>query len=308
MDNITLILSYVVHAATPILFVALGELIVERSGVLNLGLEGMMMVGAFSGFYAGFSTGSVLAGFIVAACVTGVFALIHGVLTITLHANQTVCGLALTFLGTGLASFMGRSFINKSAPATKEVALPLLKDIPFLGDIFFRQNVIVYLSYFAIVAISVFLYKTRPGLRLQFCGDSPATADTAGVNISKMRYLSVFFGGVMAGIGGAFLTLADSSPWSDQISNGRGWIAVAIVIFGRWNPYGVAAGSYIFGALNSLQFKLQARSIDLSAYILGMIPYLFTIVILSITSIRSISRKFGTPEALGEPYIRENKE
>lgn len=307
MDMI-IIMAYVIHASTPVLFAALGELVTERAGVLNLGLEGMMMIGAFSGFFAGYLTNSIVIGMLAAALITGLFSLIHAFLTITLHANQVVSGLALTFLGTGLASFLGRTFINKSAPSLTAVNFPLLSEIPLLGDVFFKQNVMVYFSYLLIILTIVFLYRTKAGLKLQFCGDSPAAADTAGININKYRYIAVFFGGVMSGIGGAFLTLADSSPWSDQITSGRGWIAVALVIFGRWHPAGVGFGSYLFGALNSLQFRLQARNITVSPYILGMLPYLFTIVILTITSISYISRKFGSPDSLGKPYIREDRE
>ncbi len=306
--DLTLILQWVIHAATPILFVALGELILERSGILNLGLEGMMMIGALSGFYFAYMSNNPALGIFMAALITGGFALIHGFISITLHANQVVSGLALTFLGTGLSSFLGRNFVNKKAISIGNIDIPFLSGIPFMGKIFFDQNILVYLSFALIILLSFFLYKTRSGLRLQFCGDNPACADTAGVNVSRYRYAAVIFGGLLAGIGGAFLTVADNSPWSGGVVSGRGWIAVAIVIFGRWNPIGVAAGSYIFGALSSLQFKLQARNIMIPSDILSMLPYMFTIVILSITSIKMISKRFGTPAALGEPYFREERE
>ncbi len=306
--DILLVLAYIIHASTPIILVSLGELVSEKSGVLNLGLEGMMMVGAFSGFYVGYLTGNTLLGIVAASLITGVFSLIHAFLTITLHSNQVVSGLALTFLGTGLASFAGRGFINISVQSLQALKIPLLSNVPILGIVFFNQNILVYFSYFVIFMILFYIYKTKPGIELQFCGESPSTSDTAGINITFVRYKAVIFGGMMAGLGGAFLTLADSSPWSDQITAGRGWIAVAIVIFGRWNPLLVGAGSYLFGSLNSLQFKLQARGIDISPYILGMLPYLFTIVILTVTSIKVISKRWGTPESLGTPYIREDRE
>jgi general nucleoside transport system permease protein len=308
LEIITTIIQVGLHSATPILFVALGEMIVERSGVLNLGLEGMMIIGALAGFYFGLISGSFIIGMIMAIVITGLFSLIHGFLVLSLKANQVVSGLSLTFLGLGLASFFGRNFINKAAPFIRDLPVPFLSDIPVIGKIFFSQNILVYFSFLLIPILWFFLYRTKHGLHLQVCGESPVTADTAGINVLRTRYIAVFFGGAMAGIGGAFLTLADSSTWINGISAGRGWIAVAIVIFGGWDPIKVTIGSYLFGSLAALQFRLQAYGITIPPTILEMIPYIFTIIVLTITSIRGLSQKIGSPKALGNPYERESRD
>ncbi len=307
-DSISLIIKAGIHSATPIMFVALGEMITERSGVLNLGLEGMMIIGAFSGFYFGFITSSIIIGFLMAIIITGFFSLIHGFLVLTLKANQVVSGLALTFLGLGLTSFLGREYINKFALYIRDYPIPLLSKIPFFGEIIFNQNFLVYFSFILIPLLWFFLYRTKYGLNLQVCGESPITADTAGINVQLYRYLSVFFGGAMAGIGGAFLTLADGTSWIDGMTGGRGWIAVAIVIFGNWDPVKIIFGSYLFGSLTALQFRLQAYGITIPSTILEMIPYFFTIIVLVITSIKGISQKIGSPRALGTAYEREVKD
>jgi general nucleoside transport system permease protein len=308
LDTVTLILKAGIHSATPILFVALGEMIAERSGVLNLGLEGLMIVGALSGFYFGLITGSIAVGILMAIIITGGFSLIHAVLTLTLKANQVVSGLSLTFLGLGITSFMGRSYINKSAPFIRDIPIPFLSDIPVVGKCLFDQNILVYLSIIIIPLLWFFLYRTKYGLNLRVCGDSPVTADSAGINVLLTRYASVFFGGVMAGIGGAFLTLADASSWMDGISSGRGWIAVAIVIFGGWDPIKISAGTYLFGSLSAMQFRLQAHGVSIPPSILEMTPYFFTVIVLIFTSIKGLSKKTGAPKSLGNPYERETRE
>jgi ABC-type uncharacterized transport system permease subunit len=332
-DSAAFVVKAGIHSATPILFVALGEMIAERSGVLNLGLEGLMIVGALSGFFFGYMTGSIAIGILMAILITGAFSLIHAFITLTLKANQVVSGLSLTFLGLGLASFAGRSFINKTAPFLRDVPIPFLSDIPFLGKILFDQNILVYISILAVPALWFFLYRTKYGLNLQVCGESPITADSAGINVQLYRYASVFFGGVMAGIGGAFLTLADASSWMDGMTSGRGWIAVAIVIFGSWDPVKILAGSYLFGSLTAMQFRLQAHGVTIPPSILEMTPYLFTVVVLIFTSVRGVSKKApafflktgvrlrkegvhlrresaisGSPAALGTNYERETRE
>lgn len=305
LDSVSLVIKAGIHSATPILFVALGEMIAERSGVLNLGLEGMMVIGALSGFYFGFITGSFVIGIFMAMIITGIFSLIHAFITLTMKANQVVSGLALTFLGLGLASFLGRSYINKSAPSIRDMPIPYLSNIPFFGEFLFNQNILVYLSVIMIPLIWFFLYRTKSGLNLQVCGESPVTADSAGISVLFIRYMSVLFGGIMAGIGGAFLTLADASSWMDGMTSGRGWIAVAIVIFGNWDPVRILIGSYLFGSLSAMQFRLQAYGVNIPPSILEMTPYFFTIVVLIFTSIHGLSRKLGAPKALGVPYERE---
>lgn len=307
-DSVILIIKAGLHSATPIIFVALGEMIAERSGVLNLGLEGMMIIGAFAGFYFCMISNSILFGFLMAILITGLFSLIHGFIVLTLKANQVVSGLSLTFLGLGCASFLGRNFINQNSLYIRDFSIPLFSKLPVIGQIFFNQNFIVYLSFVLVPVLWFFLYRTKHGLNLQICGESPITADTAGINVQLTRYISVFFGGVMAGIGGAFLTLADGSGWIDGITSGRGWIAVSIVIFGGWNPVKIMLGGYLFGSLTALQFRLQAYGITIPSTLLEMLPYVFTIIVLSITSIRGLNQKLGAPKALGLSYEREVKE
>ena len=308
MEIISIVIKSGIYNATPILLVALGETIVEKSGILNLGLEGLMLFGALIGFIFSYLTNSVFIGFLLAFVLTGLFNLIHGIITITLKANQTVSGLALTFLGVGVSSFLGRGFVGKTAPHLKIITIPFLSKIPFIGNILFNQNIVVYLSFILIFALYFFIYKTRGGLYLQICGENPATADTAGINVDFNRYLAIFVGGCFAGIGGAFITLGEAATWVDNISNGKGWIAVAIVIFGRWNPIKVAFTSYLFGTLYILPLRLQVYGISIPSNILGMIPYIFTIIVLIITSIGTIKKRLGAPAALGLPYNRELKD
>ncbi len=308
LDSISLIIKAGIHSATPILLLALGEMIAERSGVLNLGLEGMMIIGAFSGFFFGFMSGSIITGLLMAMIITGIFSLLFAFLVLTLKANQIVSGLALTFLGLGLASFLGREYINKAALTIRDFPLPLLSKIPFIGEAFFNQNFLVYFSFVLVPLLWFFLFRTKHGLNIQFCGESPITADTAGINVLFIRYISVFFGGIMAGLGGAFLTLADATSWIDGMTGGRGWIAIAIVIFGNWNPYRIMIASYLFGSLTALQFRLQAYGITIPSTILEMIPYLFTIIALVVTSIHGLAQKTGAPKALGTVYEREVKD
>ncbi len=305
MDIVETIIKSGINSATAILLVALGETIVERSGILNLGLEGLLLFGALIGFIFSYLTGSVFIGFLLAIIMTGIFNLIHGVMTITLKANQTVSGLALTFLGVGISSFIGRNFVGKSAPHLETFPIPLLSKIPFVGNILFNQNIIVYISFILVFILWFFLYKTRGGLSLQICGENPITADTAGINVTLNRYLAIFVGGALAGLGGAFLTLGEAATWVDNISAGKGWIAVAIVIFGRWDPIKVALASYLFGTLYVLPFRLQIYGLLVPSNILSMTPYVFTIVVLIITSIGTIKKRSGSPKALGIPYDRE---
>lgn len=308
VDIISTIIRAGVHSATPILFVALGEAIVQRSGIINLGLEGMMIIGALTGFFFGYITNSFIIGIFAAMIITGLFSLIHGFMTITLKTNNIVSGLALTFLGLGLASFIGKPYIGKVAPFIRDVPLPLLSKIPVIGEIFFNQNILVYISFLIIPLLWFFLFRTRTGLFIQVCGETPVTADTSGINVTRIRYGSVFFGGVMAGLGGSFITLADASSWMEGITSGRGWIAVAIVIFGGWDPVRVGIVSYLFGSLTALQFRLQAYGISLPPTILEMLPYAFTIIALSLISVNSLSKRIGSPKALGLAYEREQRD
>jgi len=302
---------------TPLLFAALGELLAERSGVLNLGVEGMMLMGAVSGFWAVQTVGGpgwmvLLIAVLVAALVAAATALIHAVLTIGLRASQIVSGLALTiFAGaSGLSSYVGHVASLGGQPARHEfAAIDVLgfKALPVIGPILLHQNALTYLSW-ALVAVTLFyLYRTRPGLHLRAVGESPATADAMGVNVTAYRYVHVMLGGALAGIGGAFFSLAITPGWLDGMTSGAGWIAIALVIFAFWRPELALVGAYLFGAFSSLAFTLQARQVHLPPEVFSSLPYLMTIVVLVLVSTGWARQRLGAPAALGVPYVREER-
>ena len=302
---------------TPLLFAALGELLAERSGVLNLGVEGMMLIGAVSGFWAvetigGPSSVSLLAAVIVAALAAAAASLIHAILTISLRASQIVSGLALTiFAGaSGLSSYIGHVANLGGKPARHEfdfINVLGLKDVPVLGPIVLHQNALTYVSWLLVAVTLVYLYRTRPGLHLRAVGESPATADAMGVNVTAYRYIHVLLGGALAGIGGAFFSLAITPGWIDGMTSGAGWIAIALVIFAFWRPELALVGAYLFGALSSLAFTLQTRQVHLPAEVFASLPYLMTVVVLVLVSTGWASKRLGAPAALGVPYVREER-
>ena len=312
---VTIVASGVLYG-TPLLFAGLGELLAERSGVLNLGVEGMMLVGAVSGFWAvqrvgGPGSSALAVAVLVAALAGAAMALIHAVLTITLRANQIVSGLALTiFAGAaGLSSYLGNVGNLGSQPARHAFArqdVLGLGDLPILGPIVFRQNVLVYASWLLVVVVGLYLARTRPGLAVRAVGESPAAADAMGVNVALYRYVHVVLGGALAGVGGAFFTLALTPNWVDGITAGAGWIAIALVIFAFWRPDLLLLGAYFFGALSTLRFNLQSR-LDLAPEVYGALPYVMTILVLAVVSTGRARRRLGAPAALGVPYIREER-
>ncbi|RYD02027.1 hypothetical protein N752_26610 [Desulforamulus aquiferis] len=234
---IIIIMATAITAGTPILFAALGEILTERSGILNLGVEGMMLVGAVSGFAFAISFGNPWIGVLGAMLAGGLMALIHAFLTVTMQANQVVTGLALTLFGTGLSGFLGKPFIGIPLENSfKPVSLGILGDIPYLGPIFFQQDPLVYLSYILVPVLWLLIYKTRAGLNLRAVGENPASADSLGVSVYRVRYIYVVMGGMLAGLGGAYLSIAYAPTWLEHMTAGRGWIAVALVIFATWNP------------------------------------------------------------------------
>jgi simple sugar transport system permease protein len=235
-------------------------------------------------------------------------ALIHAVLTVTLQANQVVSGLALTLFGQGLSAYLGASYVGKAPPESfTKIAIPVLSDIPRIGTIFFRQDALVYLGYVTVPLLWWYVYRTRPGLKLRAIGENPATADAMGIDVARMRYIYVVIGGAFAGIGGAVISLATNPGWSENMTAGRGWIAVALVIFGMWNPARVAAGALLFGAVEAAQFRLQGVNVPVSSFFLNMLPYLFTIVVLVFATQQSRAQRLGSPAALGKPYVREER-
>jgi ABC-type uncharacterized transport system permease subunit len=290
-----------------VLFATIGEIFAERSGVLNLGVEGMMLMGALTGFATTYATQSLWVGVLAAMAVGGILALIHGFFSITLKVNQVVSGLALTLLGIGLSNFLGRPFIGKVSLKFEPFSVFLLNKIPILGDLFFTHSALVYPAYILIPAAYLFLYKTRYGLELRAVGENPAAADTVGIRVFHLRYVYTFVGGTLAGLGGAYLSLAYTPGWKEQMTGGQGWIAIALVIFAMWDPLRAALGALLFGFINAFQFYCQAAGLTLvPSYILRMLPYLFTIgVLVLITRWEAVRKRVGAPGALGVPFERE---
>ena len=313
---VVLVASGVVYG-TPLLYAGLGELLAERSGVLNLGVEGMMLVGAVSGFWAvqrvGGSTATALAlSVLVAALAGAAMALIHAVLTITLRANQIVSGLALTiFAGAaGLSSYLGNVGGLGGEPARHAFTAldPFgLGDVPVLGPIVFGQNALVYASWVLVVAVGLYLSRTRPGLNVRAVGEAPQAADATGISVTGYRYAHTLAGGALAGVGGACFSLAITPNWVDGLTGGAGWIAIALVLFAFWRPDLLLLGAYFFGAFRSLGFTLQARGVDLAPEIFAALPYLMTIVVLTVVSTGRARRRLGAPAALGVAYVREER-
>jgi simple sugar transport system permease protein len=309
------ILAVTIRAGTSLFYATLGEILTERSGILNLGLEGMMIVGAVSAFAAAFATGSLWLGVLAALVSSGLLASIHAFLTITLRANQTVTGLALTIFGTGLASFLGqrlgpggRPLVGQIGPRFGRLPLPFLADIPFLGRSLFQQDLLVYLAYVLVPLSWFFLYKTRPGLHLRAVGEDPRTADAMGINVTATRYACTILGGMLVGLGGAHLSLAYTPGWTEGLTAGRGWIAIAMVIFATWDPVRAVIGAVLFGGINAVQFRMQAMGSTIPAAFLSMLPYAFTIVVLTlITWWEAFRKRVGAPAALGLSYAREEK-
>ena len=304
---------------TPLLFASLGELLAERSGVLNLGVEGMMLVGAVMGFWtvqrlhAGIGI-SLAAAVGVAALAGAAMAAIHAFLVITLRASQIVSGLALTiFAGAaGLSSYLGNDLNLADNPARHQFTpvFPVsMQNWPVVGPIVFGQNVLVYASWVCVVLVSLYLTRTRPGLNVRSVGESPAAADAMGIHVAAYRYVHTLVGGAFAGVAGATFTLAITPQWVDGITGGAGWIAIALVIFAFWRPELCLVGAYFFGALQALAPELQARQISLGPTVLwtSALPYIATIVVLVIISAGRAGQRLGAPAALGLPYTREER-
>ncbi|NLV22422.1 MAG: ABC transporter permease [Syntrophomonadaceae bacterium] len=307
LGAIVALLAATVVAGTAILFAAVGELLAERSGIMNLGVEGMMLVGAVMGFIFTVLTGNHWYGLMAAMAGGGMMAAIHAFLTITLRANQVVCGLALTIFGTGVSGFLGKSY--QGTPITdpfRAVSIPVLADIPVLGPIFFKQDVLVYISIIIAALLWLLLFRSRWGLSIRAVGQNPAAADAVGISVSRVRYFCTIMGGVLAGMGGAYLSLAYAPSWQENMTSGRGWIAVALVIFALWNPIRAILGSYLFGGVEALTFRMQTAGVDISTFYLAMMPYLLTIFVLVLVTIRRRSEA-GAPAALTVPYHREER-
>jgi general nucleoside transport system permease protein len=318
MDALIIIFQAGVASGTVLLFATIGELLTERSGVLNLGVEGMMLIGAMSAFSVAIATGNPWLGLLAAMLAAGLISQIHAFITITLQADQVVSGLSLTLLGTGISLVLGEG-LSKAGTVSllPRFSIPLLTQIPIIGPIFFtNQSVLVYIGYLLIPATWYYINRTRPGLHLRAIGEYPAAADTLGINVNRLRYFYVFIGGVLAGLGGATISLAVAPGWFSELTTaGQGWIAVGLVIFAQWDPLRAAFGAYAFGALRRLILDIQGPTTLLGlanpfyynpywGFFLQMLPYAFTIIVLIIGSREAMRKRLGAPAALGNPYIR----
>ncbi|HEV7631657.1 MAG TPA: ABC transporter permease [Steroidobacteraceae bacterium] len=291
-----------VVAATPLIYAALGELVVERAGVLNLGVEGMMLVGALTAFAVSVTTGSLLLGFAAAACASMLLALLFGVLTLTLQTNQVATGLALTLFGLGLSAFAGRSFAGLPSDGMPSLHLPLLSDLPYIGPLLFRFDLAVYGSLLLYFGIRWFLQRTRGGLLLRAVGESPAVAHALGEPVMRTRYLAVLFGGATSGLAGAYLSTALTPMWVEGMSAGRGWIALALVVFATWKPLRVLLGAYLFGGVTVMQLHAQGLGIEVPSEILSMLPYAATIVVLVLICRDPKTILLNQPASLGRSF------
>jgi len=291
------LLAAAVQSGTPILYATLGEIITEKSGVLNLGVEGAMIIGALAGFIVSRYTGSPALGFLAAGFAGAMATAVHGVVCLWFLGNQVVSGLALTILGAGLANYLGTSYVGFSAPGFNPIAIPLLSTIPIIGPIFFKHDILVYISYCIPPAIYLFFTVTRFGLGLRAAGEYPAAATAAGLNVLGYRWFGITAGGFFMGLGGAYLSLAYTHLWTTNLTGGRGWIAVALVIFAFWRPGRAVLGAYLFGSVMALQLRLQALGTQLPSSLLLMLPYVLTVFVLVLSSWRKSTNE--EPAALG---------
>jgi general nucleoside transport system permease protein len=314
---ITTILTVTISAGTSLLYATIGEIYTERAGILNLGVEGMMMMGALTAFVVSFYTGSLFAAMLLAMAVGGTLALIHAFLSISMRANQVVSGLSITIFGTGLASYLGQrlgpesngfNLAGMSATNFPRISIPFLSEIPILAA-FFKQDVLTYLLFLIVPLSWFYLYRTRHGLSLRSVGENPRTASAMGISVAGVRYLYTVIGGMLVGLGGAHLTLAYTPGWSENVTGGRGWIVIALVIFAGWNPSRAIFGAILFGGINAIQFRLQASGTVIPASFLNMAPYLMTVIVLAGMTIagRKKKGKFSAPSALGTAFSIEDK-
>jgi ABC-type uncharacterized transport system permease subunit len=297
IDLIIALLAAAVQSGTPILYATLGEIFTERSGVINLGVEGIMLVGAFCAFITARSTGSPVLGFVVGGFSGALLASLHGLVCLVLQGNQVVSGLALTILGTGLANYLGTPYVGQSAPGFDALPLGVLSQIPLVGPVFFDHDILVYGSYLIPLLLWIYLRFTRWGLGLRAVGEFPEAALAAGLKSLGYRWIGVLTGGWLMGFGGAYLSLAYTHLWTTGLTAGRGWIAVGLVIFAFWRPGRALLGAYLFGGVMAFQFRLQAMGTQIPSSLLLMLPYALTIAVLVFSSWKG--RANEAPAALG---------
>ena len=301
----TSLLASTVEFSTPILLAALGEVLTERSGVMNLGIEGIMLIGAFCGFWGALTTGNPWFGILLALIAGALVGVLKAFFSITLKANQVIAGLAIWILGIGLSTYLSRTVLGIipgtiMIPGLEKAPIPLLSNIPFIGEIFFNHNVLVYLTLLLVPVLHFILFKTTIGLKIRAVGENPRVADTLGVNVFLIRYLCTIIGAALMGVAGSYLTLGRLFTWVEEVTAGRGWLALAIVFFSKRYPFKALLGAWLFGAAYALQYHLQAMNIGIPYQFLLMLPYIVTIV----TLLGIIGRE-EAPAALGIPYSRE---
>lgn len=301
-ETLLLTLLTVITAATPLVYAATGELVAERAGVLNLGVEGMMLVGAVAGFAAMHATGSATLGVLAAALGGAALALVFAVLALTLQASQVATGLALTIVGIGLSALIGQPFVGIALGGLPDLPVPLLADIPFLGPLLFAHDALVYGSFALVAAVAWFLARSRAGLVLRAVGDSHDAAHALGYPVIGVRYAATLFGGAMAGLGGGYLSLAYTPMWIENMSAGRGWIALALVVFAVWQPGRVLAGAYLFGGISILQLHGQALGLAVPSQLMSMLPYLATILVLVVISRDAGRIRRNAPASIGKAF------
>ncbi|SDL12165.1 simple sugar transport system permease protein [Maridesulfovibrio ferrireducens] len=291
------LLAATVQSGTPILYATLGEILTEKGGVLNLGVEGMMSMAAFVAFFVSYTTGNPWLGFVCGGLAGSMMAMLHGFVCITCLGNQVVSGLALTILGVGLCHFLGTPYIGMSAAGFHKFSIPFISSIPYIGKIFFRQDTLVYVSYFIPLLLMLFINRTSMGLAITAVGEKPAAAAAAGLKAVRLRWMALLGGGFLIGLGGAYLSLAYTHLWANGLAGGRGWIAVALVIFAFWRPGRAVFGAYLFGGVMAFQLRLQAIGTHIPSSLLLMLPYALTILVLVFSAIRG--RGGNSPAHLG---------
>ncbi|MGC8102720.1 ABC transporter permease [Metapseudomonas otitidis] len=302
LDLLTNILFAMVRCGTPLLLVALGELVCEKSGVLNLGQEGMMLFGAVVGFIAAIGTGSLWLGVLAAMAAGVLLSALFALVALGCNANQVATGLALTIFGIGLSSFVGAAWVGKPLAGFEPVAIPLLSALPVLGKVLFSQDLMVYLSFALFALIAWALLKSRIGLVLQAVGENPDAASAMGLPVLRVRTLAVLFGGAMAGMAGAYLSLAYTPMWAENMTAGRGWIALALVVFASWRVFRVLLGAYLFGLASILHLVAQGVGLSIPANLLAMLPYVATILVLVLLSRDAVRTRLFAPVSLGQPW------
>jgi simple sugar transport system permease protein len=314
MNDSVLMLTIVagIGLGTPLAFAAVGEILAERSGILNLGVQGMMLIGAVMGFWATFQTGSLWLGVLVAMVAGAALSVIHAFNSVTLRVSQIVSGLALTIFGTGLAIFIGRAgsnaLVGRPSRAVFQPIFPeSLADIPLVGPLIFGHDALVYLSWIMVAVASYYLFHTRPGLSVRAVGEDPASAEAAGINVSSVRYIHVMIGGALAGLGGAYFSLALVPSWQDNPIGSAGWIAIALVILASWRPWRALWVAYLFGIAGRINFTFQTLEINIPSNLLAMLPFVLAILAMIIFASGKRGKLLGAPAALGIPYFREER-